>query len=351
MSHSFQKYAGRGLSGLANLGNTCYVNSCLQVLSHTYELNEVLDHHDYGKHLNRIPDAIVLLEWNKLRQLLWKTNCTVGPYGFIGSMQKVAALKQRELFTGFMQNDVSEFLLFMIDCFHMAMARKVTMQISGEPKTSQDSLAMQCYNTFQRMYSKEYSGLLDVFFGLQVSQLVDLQTQDILNQTPEPFCTLNLPLPADLQQPTLYDCLDAYCVNEALVGSNGWYNEKTKSLQDVQRKFVFWKLPNILIIDVKRWDQGKSRQKIQKLVQAPLTGFDLRKYVVGYNSDKERSIYELYGVCNHSGGVLGGHYTANIKNANGKWYNCNDTSVQEISIQQVVTPYAYCFFFRRQSEA
>ena len=89
----------------------------------------------------------------------------MAPYGFIRAMQKVAALKQRDLFTGFMQNDVSEFLLFMIDCFHSAMARKVTMQISGEPKTAQDTLAMQCYNTFQRMYTNEYSNILDVFFG------------------------------------------------------------------------------------------------------------------------------------------------------------------------------------------
>jgi ubiquitin C-terminal hydrolase len=58
-------------------------------------------------------------------------------------------------------------------------------------------------------------------------------------------------------------------------------------------------------------------------------------------------VYDLFGVGNHSGGVHGGHYTAYIKNANGKWYEMNDTSVKEIRPEQVISPRSYCLFYRK----
>ena len=38
---NFLNYKDKGLTGLANVGNTCYLNSCMQIISHTYELIRV----------------------------------------------------------------------------------------------------------------------------------------------------------------------------------------------------------------------------------------------------------------------------------------------------------------------
>ena len=49
------------------------------------------------------------------------------------------------------------------------------------------------------------------------------------------------------------------------------------------------------------------------------------------------------------GGTLGGHYTACVKNANGKWYEFNDTMVNEISEDKIISVKSYCFFYRKKN--
>ena len=341
-------YKDKGLSGLTNLGNTCFMNSTLQCLSHCYELNDFLTEGKFKKKLNKKAESLILLEWNKLRELLWSENCIISPGGFLSSVQKVAKIKDKTIFTGFAQNDLTEFLVFIIDCFHTAICREVNMTITGDAQNETDKLAKKCFEMKKNMYKKEYSEFLNLFYGTHVSK-IETENGDYLNASPEPFLLLDLSLPKETQQNnkpcTLSECLEDYTSVEVLDGDNMVLNEKTGIKEVAKKQVVFWSLPEIFIITLKRF--SNSVKKNQALVHFPLENLDMSPYVVGY--DKFSYVYDLCGICNHSGGVFGGHYTSFVKNANGKWYHFNDSSVDEVTdLNKLISPKSYCFFYRKK---
>ena len=334
-----------GLSGLANLGDTCFINSCMQIFSHTPELSKLLNNEQYKQKLNNKPESRLLLEWDDLRKILWSQNCVVAPGKFLNAVQGVARIKQRDIFTGYSQNDLPEFLLFIVDCFHSALTRETKMTISGNASNNTDKIAIKCFERIKQMYSKDYSEIWEIFYAIHISEIRTMDNQEILDRTPEPFFIIDLPIPTDNKLPTLKQCFDLYTEGEVLEGDNAWYNEKTKQKQSIRKKITFWSFPSVLVIDFKRFNA--RNQKNQILIDFPIDDLDLSEYVVGYK--KKSYQYELYGVCNHSGGVLGGHYTSFVKNANGKWYHFNDTSVTEINRDAIVSPKAYCLFYRKKT--
>ena len=343
---NIENYKNKGLSGLANLGNTCFINSCIQVISHTYELNDFLDKEVYKKKLKNKPDSALILEWDNLRKLMWNSNCIISPGKFIKTIQKVAHVKGLELFTGYSQNDLPEFLLFIIDCFHTSLAREIKMSISGNPENETDKIAIMCFEMIKNMYSKEYSEIWNLFYAVHVSEISNLETGEKVRTTPEPYFMLDLPIPENNKSPTLIDCFNYYVQGEVLEGENAWFHEETNQKINIRKKILFWSLPNILVIDFKRFNN--RFQKNQILITFPLDDLDLSDYVIGYK--KEMYKYELYGVCSHSGGTMGGHYTAYVKNANGKWYHFNDTNVSEVGIiESIISSKAYVLFYRRKT--
>ena len=264
----------------------------------------------------------------------------------------LAHTKEKIIFTGFAQNDFQEFILFIIDCFHNSMKREVIMNIKGNVQNKKDILAKKCYGMMQEMYKKEYSEIISSFYGIHTSQIIS-KNDEILSVNPEPFFMIDLPIKEGIDSKTktnLYECFDLYTKPELLEGDNAWYNEKTKSKEDVGKKISFWSLPDILVISLKRFEHNMKGEikKIQSNIDFPLSNLDLTKYVDGYNS--WTYIYDLYGICNHSGGPMGGHYTAYVKNLDGNWYHFNDTHVNKISESELITNKAYCLFYRKKKK-
>jgi ubiquitin carboxyl-terminal hydrolase 8 len=333
----------KGYTGLQNLGNTCFLNSCMQALSHTYELTYFLQSDKYKQHLRQLTDNVIINEWVDLHNVMWSQNGIVSPKRFVHNVQQLAEQKDRELFTGWAQNDLPEFLLFLIECMHNSIARPVRMNIKGNVKNNTDKLATACYKMLKQTYSKEYSEIMEMFYGIYVSELSSINKKTVYSYRPENFFILDLEIPSS--NCSLYDCFSSFTSYETLDGDNSWYNEEMNKKIAVKKRITFWSLPKILIITLKRFSfDGKKKR--QEFVDIPLTDFSLSKYVSGYNAKQYK--YDLYAVCNHSGNTQGGHYTAYVK-TNTSWTHYNDSQVERnISENKIITPKAYCLFYRKK---
>ena len=336
---------GDGRTGLANLGNTCFLNSCVQALSHTHELQAILTTEKFERALKHSTDENNLIaEWNNLREVMWSQNGVVSPNRFVHHVQQLARKKDRDMFTGWAQNDLPEFLLFLIECMHNTVSRSVKMKINGKIENDTDKLATACYNMLKKTYSSEYSEIMEMFYGIYVSELSSISGSTIHSVNPENYFILDLEIPNKTS--TLYDCFDAFTAYETMEGENAWFNEATKAREDVRKRITFWNFPKILVITLKRFSADGERKR-QDVVDFPLTGLNLSKYVSGYNA--KQYVYDLYAVCNHTGGTMGGHYTAYVKTREGEWNHYNDTQVERnISENKIVSTKAYCMFYRKR---
>ena len=330
----------RGLTGLVNLGNTCFINSAIQCLSHTKILNKLLKDKIKENKVGDDIDSILLKEWIKLYDLMWSSNCIIKPGRFLLNMKKVAKKKNKELFLGFQQNDIAEFLIFCFDCFHESLKREVDMKIIGKVENETDLLAKKCYKMIKNIYNNKYSEIVNLFYGIHISKISSLESE-YLNNTPEPFIFLNLEICGN----DLYDCIDNY-TKEELLPNKIEVDEKTKKRENVKKKILFWSLPEVLIITLKLFNN--DGKKISNKIDIPLNNLDLNKYVIGYDKN---NIYDLYGMCNHLGNRSNcGHYTSYIKvnneiNDNEKWFCFDDMKVKEITVN---TNNAYCLFYSKK---
>jgi len=152
---------------------------------------------------------------------------------------------------------------------------------------------------------------------------------------------LSLALPLDVKGcKSLEDCLDSFVKEDILEGDNRYYCESYNKSIRASKKYLLKKLPQTLILILKRFEFNyltMQKQKVNSYCEFP---FDLNLYKWTYegkknpNSDVKTDYdYNLVGVLVHLGTAESGHYYSYIKERESssknynKWFEFNDTRV------------------------
>ena len=145
----------------------------------------------------------------------------------------------------------------------------------------------------------------------------------------------------------LNDCFRFYMKEETLGKGNEWFCKICQESRLAKRKIDLFYLPKFLIISLKRFSNVENQLiKDRQYIDFPIKDMDLSDYVLG--PEKKKSKYDLYAVCRHFGSCDSGHYTALCQNIDNKWYQYNDSIVNEIDENEINTAEAYVLFFRRK---
>jgi ubiquitin C-terminal hydrolase len=360
----------KGYQPLININNTCFVNVMLQALFHTVPLAKALLEGKYKKQASTVKDKklLLLLHFVKMNYVVWTTNTLIRPSMFIHELAE--NLPGYELGH---QHDAHEALIWLLDVFHECMSKTVVFEIGGVPQKKIDLMKIEAVKQWAQHYrSKEdradsnvdpfrtqYSQILDIFGGQYLERVnCEDPSCNFINYKYASFLSSELQIqdtrPGNLDGPqvriieSIEEALNHHCSLEKLDADNQWTCEKCKKKTQPYRRISYWKLPEILIIGLKRFRYEKKNGEFRSVKITHMVKYDPVLNMDPYVSNSfTSSTYKLYGVICHRGEPEIGHYYAYCMDVDGKWFYYNDDIVRPVDASKVVTADAYVLCYQR----
>lgn len=394
--------AHNGDVGLHNLGNTCFMSSVVQCLSSTYPLVQYIMQNghaaDLAKAAAMAATAGTTIKHGKLRgslmeafakliQSLWKNSrsTAIYPDDFKAQVQVYAPQ-----FAGYSQHDAQEFLQHLLQGLHEDI--NVVAGHPSMPQAPQSKAGCDSYNSSVQAESNQASGLdimlaaatnsslslaepiteeqkrdncWKAYRAAEDSRIVDLfagQLRSTLtcsscgysSTTFEPFWDLSLTIPmqdgrGSQTVVSLRHCLEAFVDEEKLAGDERPVCDRCKVRTVCTKSLSIVRLPQILVLHLKRFTGERYRTKLNTEVEFPEKGLDLS---ICCPKGMPCCVYDLYAVINHTGTVYSGHYTASCKHpVSGAWRRFDDHRVSPTSSMSLVSSGAYVLFYEAKKDA
>lgn len=320
--------------GMINLGNTCFFNAAMQCIVRVKPLVEYVLSPSFDMSINKSNKKGSGGEIASSFKMLLKDMTSSSKYARNPEKFRSALIRKYSLFANYGQHDSQEVVGAILDGLHEDLNQSPGVK-SQKMSSDLNSLEAHRFNN--------QSIIVDLFYGSFVSYI---KCPKCLyeSRSYEPFLFLSLPVPRRATSSvTLLDCFKIFRQEEQLDANNLWKCPRCNENVRAKNSTSVYDAPPILIIHFKRfYGSGFFATKIDSDVKYP------NEFPVSELNGSGSGNYHLFGAIFHSGGMNTGHYTsAAIDISSGKWYEFNDSSARDISIQEAHSPRAYVLFYQK----
>lgn len=328
--------------GLANVGNTCYLNTVLQCFYAYPRFREwILAHSPETNTTNH-----VFQEWKQLYQNMASNN-VVNPMPFVRALQEACSYMNV-----FEQNDMHECYMMLVDRLVKDTAIPYKAPTLKKPYTQShyDRARKKCNDAWNQQLAKEYSPCMEMLYGQFIVQITCGGCQYI-HHNYEMFNNLELPLPD--HNSTLNECLQQWLKAEVLNDPDSsepisWTCSHCKAAVKSDKTTLFWKLPPFLVVTLKRFSYHSQRRRYVKNRNHIETGPDWTLEpleLVPLPAPHDSVKYNLKALGCHRGDCHFGHYYTVAKHGD-QWYTLNDHRV--MPAKDVMSEDVYMLFFEQE---
>ena len=322
--------------GFCNLGNTCFMNTCLQNLIHSeYFIKNLFSKINLVSKNTPITYQFINLCLEIIENKNKGTK-VISPKNF----KEIFSKKHRQ-FKGFRQHDAQEFCRIFLEDINQEL-NEIKVKPPYKELSTLNKTKIECEKEFDDNFKgREKSIILECFY----SQIINIFICKCGFETYSFQKVLDFPLllKKDCKKIELENLLKMYFETEKIPFETKCENCKKKQVHKKEIKFS--QTPNILILSLQRRNErtGKKNNCLLKFPEI----LDISDYIDEDFRNKNESKYMLYGVGNHVGDFDFGHYFAYIKLNGDKWYEFNDSTVCPYSNFIGNSSSAYILFYKK----